>query len=145
MTHKNKNKSSLFGRHNNHQHCHHQNLNPNPTYFSEDASPFCHISYYISYHIYSFIKSTFLGREPGLWVRQQPTRSDGVLTCKKVLVLQIDNIIINVILFIVAVPVIGTVSTIAISPPFFRPLRRHVRSRVQSLLANSLYNVLAKF
>ena len=90
--------------------------------------------------MYFFIKSTFLGREPGLWVRQQPTRSDGVLTCKKVLVLQIDNIIINVILFIVAVPVIGNVSTIAISPPIppsinIKTLRRHVRSRVQSLLA----------
>ena len=140
MTHKNKNKSSLFGRHNNHQHCHHQNFNPNPTYFSEDASHFCHISYIFHIIYIFFIKSTFLGREPGLWVRQQPTRSDGVLTCKKVFVLQIDTININVILFIVAVPVIGTVSTIAISPPIppsinIKTLRRHVRSCVQSLLA----------
>ena len=52
---------------------------------------------YVIYFIY-FINSTFLGREPGLWVRQQPTRSDGVLTCKKVFVLKIDMININVIL-----------------------------------------------
>ena len=54
MTHKNKNKSSLFGRHNNHQHCHHQNLNPNPTYFSEDASHFYH-KCYIFHIIYIFL------------------------------------------------------------------------------------------
>ena len=82
---------------------------------------------YILYHIYSFINSTFLGREPGLWVRQQPTRSDGVLTCKKVFVLQIDMININVILVIVNTINISIIisvpgkSQIAALP--FRPLQ----------------------